>query len=65
MSQDKTVTKDSIILEKGWDPDKFRDELCEESWEKSGATTLEEYFQYVHEEIRLFRLEKRKAETIS
>ena len=41
-----------IVLEDEWDPDKYRDELCERAWKDSGATTLEEFIQYSREKQR-------------
>jgi len=50
-----------IKLKPGYDPDKYRDELCEISWIKSGAKTLEEYLLYMKEKHRKFS-EQRKTE---
>ena len=49
-----------IKLTSGYDPDKYRNELCESSWITSGAKTLEEYVIYIKEKHRKFS-EQRKA----
>jgi len=46
------MSKEELVLEEGWDPDDFRDKLCEESWKRSGAKTLEEHIKFVSEETR-------------
>ena len=56
--------KEEILLKPEYDPDKFRNDLCERSWIKSGAKTLEEYVLYIKEKHRKFseqRLYERKA----
>ena len=52
--------KEEIVLKPGYDPDKYRNELCENSWIKSGAKTLEEYVLYIKEKHKKFA-ENRKA----
>ena len=39
--------KKQIKLIPGYDPDKYRDELCEISWKKSRAKTIEEHIKYI------------------
>jgi hypothetical protein len=43
-----------IELEDDWDPDKFKDELCEDAWRESGAKTLEEFIKWHTKELRKF-----------
>jgi hypothetical protein len=45
-----TVKK--IKLEKGWDPDKYRDDLCRRRWKESGAKNLDEFQQWRREQER-------------
>jgi hypothetical protein len=51
----------TMILEEGWDPDKYRDELCERRWRKSGAKTGREYMKWLKDnELKL--LEKLRTQ---
>ena len=50
-----------FILTDGYDPDKYRDDLCESSWKESGAKTIKQHFKYLMEQERKL-IEKLNAE---
>jgi hypothetical protein len=44
-----------IELEKGWDPDKYREYLNKKAWKESGATNSDEFFTWHKEQMKQFR----------
>jgi len=43
-----------IVLTDGYDPDKYRDDLCERSWKESGAKTVKQHLKYLMKKEREF-----------
>jgi len=56
------MSKDEIVLEEGWDPDDFRDKLCEDAWKRSGAKTLKQFVAFRMEELRQYNLRRNQEE---
>jgi len=56
------MSKEELVLEEGWDPDEFRDRLCEAAWKRSGAKTLEEHIKFRSEEMRQYSLKRDQEE---
>jgi len=48
--------KEEIVIKDDWDPDKYRDELCEWAWKRSGAKTLKELIDYTRENVNKYSL---------